>query len=71
METTVLNCPFCNFSLVAEQHVQDCAKGTYILLDVLLCSIAEYFYSLFVFWLALHNETSNKKFIIQHNKLLC
>ena len=50
----------------------------YILLDVLLCSIAEYFYELChiqttskKFSAILHNKTSNKRFIIQHAKLLC
>ena len=43
----------------------------YILLDVLLCSIAEYFYELCRILAILHNKTSNKRFIIQHAKLLC
>ena len=69
------------------------AKCTWIInisliLDVLLRSIAEYFYELCaVFWQArrvsqttnnelkfsviLHNKTSNKRFIIQHTKLVC
>ena len=46
---------------------------TYILLDVLLCSIAEYFYELCRILTSpsaiLHNKTSNKRFIIQHAKL--
>ena len=59
----------------------------YILLDVLKCSIAEYFYKLcrilmspkgelkykqvVKFSAILHNKTSNKRFIIQHPKILC
>ena len=59
---------------------------TYVLLDVLLCNIAEYFASCAVFWRArrasqytnnesklsaiLQNKTSNKRFIIQHAKLV-
>ena len=57
---------------------------TYVLLDVLLCSIAEYFYELWrgarresentinesKFAAILQNKTSNKRFIIQHAKLV-
>ena len=59
---------------------------TYVLLDVLLCNIAEYLTSCAVFWRAgrasqntnneskfsaiLQNKTSNKRFIIQHAKLV-
>ena len=56
---------------------------TYILLDVLLCSIAEYVYELCRIWASqntnneykfsaiLRSKTSNKRFIIQHAKLVC
>ena len=55
---------------------RDAQCNTYILLDVLLCSIAEYFYELCRIKIQttskiLHNKTSNKRFIIQHAKLLC
>ena len=58
-----------------------------ILLDVLLCSIAEYFYELcriltspygkskykqrVKYSAILHNKTCNRRFIIQHAKFLC
>ena len=44
----------------------------YILLDVLLCSIAEYFYELCRILASQNtNNELNKRFIIQHAKLLC
>ena len=60
---------------------------TYVLLDVLLCNIAEYLTSCAVFWrprrasqntnneskfsAILQKKTANQKFIIQHAKVVC
>ena len=80
----------CNHALLLLKYVIfQCItkRGIYILWDVLLCSIAKYFYELcriltsplgelkFKQWVKfsaiLHNKTSNKRSIIQHAKLLC
>ena len=63
----------CNFYLQAYRprleyeirlHTQDLACWIInLLLDVLLCSIAEYFYSLFVFWLALRARQNTAQLV--------